>query len=471
MKKFTAVLLGALLFLTAIAPMQNVNADSSLIPNLNIKPFNIPNNDAMQFVSDMKLGWNLGNTLDAINANGLSNELAYEASWCGVYTTKKMIDTLKASGFNAVRIPVSWHNHVSGSDYKISDAWMNRVKEVVDYGISNNMYVILNVHHDTDKAYCFPSSSYIDNSKKYLSSVWSQIANKFSNYDNHLIFEGMNEPRLVGHKYEWWFPDLNDADIADSIKCINQLNQVFVNAVRATGGNNKGRYLMCPGYDASTDGATNQYFSLPTDISGNVNKIIVSVHAYSPYNFALQATTEGGTDYWSVNDSTSVNGITSFMDNLYNKYTSKGIPVVIGEFGAVNRNNNLKARVEYHSYYIAAARARGISCFYWDNNIFSGNGELFGLLDRNACQIKFPEIVAGMVKYAGSTQTDEAVYGDFNSDKKVDVLDFAAFKKYLLDPNHAYNKYYDLNSDNSVDVMDFAIMKQYLLGIKTKLPV
>ena len=469
MKKTTAFLLSILMFLTVIAPMQNVNAaETNFIPNLDIKEYNIPNNDAMQFVKDLKLGWNLGNTFDAANNTWLTDEMAYEAAWCGVYTTKKMIDTLKAKGFNAVRIPVSWHNHVSGTDFKISEKWLNRVQEVVNYCIDNNMYVILNIHHDIDKAYYFPSSTYLENSKKYMTSIWSQLANKFANYNNHLIFEGINEPRLVGHTNEWWI-DINNADVIDSIKCINQLNQVFVNTVRATGGNNASRYLMCPGYCASADGATNQYFQLPTDTAGNVNKVIVSVHAYTPYNFALQPKKDGGIDYWSVSDTTSVNGVTGFMDTLYSKYINKGIPVVIGEFGARELNANLKARVEYASYYIAAARARGITCFWWDNNAFSGDGELFGLLDRSTCEFRYPQIADGMVKYASKAQ--EAVYGDLNNDGKVDPLDFAAFKKYLLDPNHAYNKYYDLNADNSVDVVDFAIMKQYLLGIKTKLPL
>jgi len=471
MKKIKSLLLCILMILITIIPMTNVYAaDTTLIPTLDIKDFNIPNNDAMQFVKNLKLGWNLGNTFDAIDCTWLTDELAYESSWCGAKTTKKMIDTLKAKGFNAIRLPVSWHNHVSGADFKISDAWINRVQEVVNYCIDNNMYVILNIHHDNDKtnpAYFYPNTANMETSQRYITSIWSQLANKFANYDQRLIFEAMNEPRLIGHTNEWWI-DINNADVVDSIKCINQLNQVFVNTVRATGGNNTSRYLMCPGYCASSDGATNQYFKLPADTASNVNKLIVSVHAYTPYNFALQANSEGGISTWSVNDSNSINATKGFMDTLYNKYTSQGIPVVIGEFGARNKEN-LQSRVEYASYYIAAAKARGISCFWWDNNAFTGTGELFGLLDRSTCVFKYPEIADGMVKYAPSTPA-LVVYGDYNNDGNVDALDFAGFKMYLLDSNHIYNKCLDVNVDNVVDAVDFAIMKQYLLGIKSNLP-
>lgn len=467
MKRKSALFLGILMIcITIVSTFNSFAADSSLIPNLDIKGYNIPNNDALNFTKNLRVGWNLGNTFDAINATNISNELDYEMAWSGIKTTKQMIDTLKQKGFNAIRIPVSWHNHVSGSDYKISDAWLNRVQEVVNYCIDDGLYVILNIHHDTDKAYCFPSSAYMQNSKKFVTSIWSQLAKRFANYDNHLIYESLNEPRLVGHNNEWWI-DINNADVIDSIKCINQLNQVFVDTVRATGGKNAGRYLMCPGYCASPDGATNQYFQLPTD-NGNTNKLIVSVHAYTPYKFALQAMSEGGTDYWSVNDSASVNDVNYFMDALYNKYINRGIPVIIGEFGALNKNGNLRARVEYSSYYVAAARARGISCVLWDNNAFTGNGELFGFLRRSTCTFEYPEIIDGIIRY--SYGTDTVVYGDCNNDGNVDALDFAAFKRYMLTPDYTYKKNLDLNVDNDVNAVDLAILKKYLLGLINKLP-
>jgi len=471
MKKTIAFLLCFVMIFTALLPMQNASAyDSSLIPNIQLQQMNIPNNDGMNFVKGLRLGWNLGNTFDAFNGDNITNEMDYEWAWSGIKTTKQMIDAIKQKGFNTIRIPVSWSVHTSGSDYKISEQWLNRVQEVVNYCIDNKMYVILNTHHDVDKVKgYFPSSAYLTSSKNYITKVWAQVAAKFANYDEHLIFESLNEPRLVGHANEWW-PELTNADVLDSINCINQLNQDFLNTVRSTGGKNASRYLMVPGYVASPDGATNQYFKMPNDISGNVNKIIVSVHAYCPWSFAGLSMAGGGVSTWNMYDSKDVSEVTWFMDNVYNKYTSKGIPVIIGEFGAVDKNN-LKTRVEYCSYYVAAAKARGICCVLWDNNNFSSTGELFGFFDRKACQFKFTEIIDGMLKYAFEAQTEPGIkYGDYNKDGNIDAIDYSKFKQYLLDPNHQYDESIDLNLDKTVDAVDFAIMKQYLLGIISVLP-
>lgn len=477
MKKITAFLLCFLMIFTALLPLQNANAyDASLIPNLQIQQKNIPNNDAMNFVKRLRLGWNLGNTFDAISGDRITTDLDYETAWCGIKTTKQMIDAIKQKGFNTVRIPVSWHVHTTGTDHKINEQWLNRVQEVVNYCIDNKMYVILNTHHDInkEKGY-FPNSANLNSSKNYITKIWAQVAAKFANYDEHLIFEGMNEPRLVGHANEWW-PELTNAEVVDSINCINQLNQDFVNTVRATGGKNASRYLMVPGYVASPDGATNDYFRMPNDISSNNNKIIVSVHAYVPWNFAGLAMADGGTNAWNINNSKDQSEVTWFMDNIYNKYTSRGIPTIIGECGVVDKNN-LKTRVEYMSYYVAQAKARGILCILWDNNNFSGTGELFGYFDRRNCQFKFTEIIDGMVKYAFEPQTEpdpdpdpQIKYGDYNKDGNIDAIDFAKFKMYLLDSEHTYEEVLDLNRDKAVDAVDFALMKQYLLGVITTLP-
>lgn len=472
MKRTIAFLVCFLMIFTALLPMQSVGAyDASMIPNLNIQDKSIPNNDAMNFIKGLRVGWNLGNTFDAFNGTNITNDLDYETSWSGIKTTKQMIDAVKAKGFNTVRIPVSWSVHVTGSDCKINDQWMNRVQEVVNYCIDNNMYVILNCHHDCDKSRgYFPSSQYMNTSRNYITKIWAQIAAKFANYDNHLIFEGMNEPRLVGHTNEWW-PDLTNSEIIDSINCINTLNQDFVNTVRSTGGNNASRYLMVPGYVACPDGATNDYFRMPNDQNNN-NKIIMSVHAYCPWGFCGLAMADGGVNTWNMNNSTDAAEVTWFMDNLYNKYTSRGIPVVIGECGAVDKNN-LKTRTEYMSYYAAQAKARGIVCVLWDNNNFSGTGELFGFLDRASCQFRFNEMIDGMIKYSFPAQQDPIQtikYGDYNKDGNIDAIDYANFKQYLLDPSHQYEKCLDLNLDNNVDAVDFAIMKQYLLGIINQLP-
>lgn len=363
------------------------------IPELTLESFEIPDTEDFQFVKDMKIGWNLGNTLDASECTGLEDELDYESAWCGAKTSQKLIQAVKAAGFNTIRIPVSWHNHVSGDNHTISEAWIARVQEVVDMAIDEGFYVILNIHHDNTTDYMYPTSEYLDQSKHYVKCIWEQLAERFGDYDNHLIFESLNEPRMVGTNYEWWL-NANDASCKDAVDCINQLNQVFVDTVRATGGNNADRFLMVPGYCASADGALNDGFVIPTDTVED--RIIISVHAYTPYDFALNSE---GTDAFDAEKSSDVKGITGFMDKLYNKFVKNGTPVVIGEFGAMHKRNT-QARVEFAAVYIAEARARGITCCWWDNNAFLGNGELFGLIDRLPLKWRYQEIVDAMMQYA-----------------------------------------------------------------------
>jgi endoglucanase len=368
-------------------------------PEISIESQTVPESEAQTFADGLKLGWNLGNTFDCYSDSPVDDEMSLETMWCGVETTKDMMKTLKDAGFNAIRIPVSWHNHVSGDDYTISDEWIARVKEVVDYCIDNDMYVILNIHHDNSTDFYYPSSDYLEQSEKYVKSIWSQLAAYFADYDDHLIFESLNEPRLVGTSYEWSLSLGND-DCVDAVNCINKLNQDFVDTVRATGGNNATRYLMVPGYDASAGGVTNKYFVVPTDtVQG---RLLLSVHAYIPYNFAQEASTEtGSVDEFDPDDNNSTKDILGMMKVLYQMYVSKGQPVVIDEFGAIAKGANVQARINYAAYYVACARSYGITCFWWDNNDFSAtdNGAL-GLFNRRLNKIPFIKIVEAMVKYA-----------------------------------------------------------------------
>ncbi len=364
---------------------------SDLVPDIKIDKYQVPENEGMTFVKNMKLGWNLGNTFDASNVNNISaeNELDYEQAWCGKTTTIEMLAAVRGAGFQTIRIPVSWHNHVD-ENFKISEKWMTRVKEVVDWAKDMGFYVILNTHHDNEEDYYYPDSEHLESSKKYLTSVWTQIAETFKDYDDHLLIESLNEPRLVGTNYEWWIDPKNE-QCKDAVSCINTLNQLFVDTVRGTGGGNETRWLMVPGYAASPDGAVNEGFAMPNDPAGHM---ILSVHAYRPYNFALNKT---GTGDWSLDNPSDTGDITNFMDQLYGKFILKGVPVLIGEFGAMNKDN-LEERVAFSAYYTAAARARGMSCVWWDNNAFAGSGENFGLLFRGTAKFNYPEIVQALVK-------------------------------------------------------------------------
>ena len=366
------------------------------IPDLNIPAKSVPETEGIKFVKDMRLGWNLGNTMDAIDDTGwVGSEMGIETCWNGGYkTSKQMIDTVKAAGFRTVRIPVSWHNHVDGN-YQISKQWMDRVQEIVDYAIDDGMYVILNVHHDNDAKYMYPDTAHYDQSKKYMTTVWSQIADRFKEYDNKLIFETMNEPRLIGHQNEWWINPSN-ADCIDAIKTINKLNQDCLDTIRKSGGNNGTRYVAVPGYDCSVDGATNENFQIPND--STQNRLIVAVHAYLPYGFAL-AEESDSQSVSKFNINTDTGEINQAFDKVYQKYTSKGIPVYVGEYGAREKGNNVQDRVDCAAYFTAYASSVGVTCCWWDDISFM-------LLDRSNCTWKRPEIVAAINKYArGSAES------------------------------------------------------------------
>lgn len=359
----------------------------------------IPQSGALEFVESMSLGWNLGNTFDAVDCS-VSDELQYESAWSKAMTTKEMIHAVADAGFCTIRIPVSWHNHVD-EDWQISGAWMDRVQEVVDWALDEDMYVILNIHHDNAEGFMYPSYERLEQSKEYVSAIWKQIAARFANYDEKLIFETLNEPRQIGTDHEWWV-DVNSETGKECLDAVNQLNQTAVDAIRENGeGYNAFRYIMVPGYCASPDFALAEDFALPTDSGGAENRILVSVHAYTPYHFALAGEgDQGNTDLFSVSEQKGTGEIDDFMGKLYEKYTSKGTGVVIGEFGARIKNGNTQARTEFAAYYVAKARHYGISVCWWDNNAFAGNGENFGLLRRANCTFMFPQIVAQMVHYS-----------------------------------------------------------------------
>lgn len=372
-----------------------------IIPDVSVGQSDIPDSEAMEFVRNMKAGWNLGNTLDAFTGNE-SAGLSSEQSWGMVPTTNEIVAAIKEAGFGTIRIPVTWHNHLEkeeGSDsFSINSDWLDRVQEVVDYGIGNGLYVIINIHHDTAENVYYPDSAHYEQSEQYIRTVWTAVSGRFRDYGDHLIFESMNEPRLVGTQYEWNFQEAAK-ECKDSLDCINKLNQVFVDTVRSSGGKNADRYLMVPGYGASLAGEDTDLFILPSDSAQN--KLIVSAHAYTPYSFALQPQTEGGsTDSFPAQGGTGRQEIDHLTDRLYQRFVSQGIPVVIGEYGAVNKNNNLQDRVNYYAYYVAAARAKGITCCLWDNGLFAGDGELFGLYDRLMGEWAYPEIVDVIMKYA-----------------------------------------------------------------------
>lgn len=383
--------LTALLGLTAAAGEPSVTAR---VPDLDIRRLPLPENEALAFTRQMTMGFNLGNTFDAVDDSLTGDDLLLESRWVGVKTTKALIDEIYNAGFRTLRIPVSWHNHVDES-FHIGKAWLDRVQEVVDWAYEKGMYVILNTHHDLGVRYYYPDKAHLDSGSRYLSAIWTQLALRFRDYGERLLFESMNEPRCSGTPYEWNYEADNPACI-EGLECINRFNQVFVDTVRATGGENARRYLMVPSYAAAAVSALEDVFRLPED--STPGRLIVSTHAYIPYPFALQ---DGGTRHYSMDpDGPQAAEITSVLDGLYRKYILNGIPVIMGEFGARDKDN-LPDRVDFTAQYASLASARGIPCVWWDNHSFRGNGERFGLIDRASLEWKYPQIVEALARYSG----------------------------------------------------------------------
>ncbi len=341
------------------------------------EPLPIPET-SVEMAKAMKLGWNLGNTLDATGSRGMKSE----TSWGQPSVTKELIEYVKASGFTTIRIPVSWNNHMS--DGVIDSEWMDRVQEIVDWALDANLYVIINSHHDNDKYY--PSDSKMEKSREYIRNIWTQISERFKDYDEHLIFESMNEPRLEGTSKEWWFAE-NDGDGLACIKNIVELNQIFVDTVRQSGGKNETRFLGVPSAMASSDNALNKAFSMPNDTIEN--HLLLSVHAYTPYDFTMN---ENGYDTWS----SANNKEFDFMVNLKKQFINNGYGVYIGEFGATNKDN-LSSRCSWADAYCSKAKVLGLSCILWDNGGTKKGNENFGMINRKKLEIYYPEILKKMV--------------------------------------------------------------------------
>ncbi len=329
-----------------------------------------------QIVEDIKVGWNLGNTLDSHNTTTSDTE----TGWGNPKTTQAMIDAVQDAGFNAVRVPVTWSDHMS-SDGTVDSAWMARVKEVVDYAYNNGMYVILNVHHD-DRYWLVPTYDKQAEAEKKLVKVWEQVCDTFGNYDHHLIFEGMNEPRVIGSATEWSGGTSEERDV------INQLYAKFVETVRSSGGLNETRTLIISSHAQSITEEAVSGVVVPND-----DHIIVSFHSYAPWDFCG---TDSSCSTWGSNaDKEELDKNFKYLADTFD------VPVIIDEFGSVNKNENTADRAAHFEYYIKSAKVQGIKCFVWDNGAFNADGDNgFGLLDREDCTWKYPSIVNAIMRGA-----------------------------------------------------------------------
>lgn len=317
---------------------------------------------SQQLVEDMTFGWNLGNTLDVcqadrdgdgkINEHVEAGEKVDETLWGNPKATKELFTSLKKNGVNAVRIPVTWRDHMD-SNGNIDREWMDRVQQVVDYAYSQGMYVIINVHHDGGGDPKFGAwiieesqNDYNTFMKKYK-NVWKQIAERFKNYSDYLIFESMNE---VG------FDTLYNKNKADAYNLINKINQDFVDIIRATGGNNAKRHLLIAGYYTDIERTCDSLYKMPDDKAG---RCILSVHYYTPWDFCtcdIKHTWGTNSEVWQME---------TLIGKMKKNFVDKGIPVIIGEYAA--SGSDLSSCIFFIEKLNKLCSDYGIATFIWDS--------------------------------------------------------------------------------------------------------
>jgi endoglucanase len=483
-----------------------------------------------QILAEMGAGWNLGNQLEAVN-NGTPGETA----WGNPVITKSLIQKVKEAGFKTIRIPVSYFSKIGNApNYTVDTAWLARIKEVVDYAYSQGMYVLINMHGDgyttIPGSWLLVNSSDQSTIKAKYQKVWQQIANTFVNYDEHLIFESMNE------EFDGNYSNPNPTYYTN----LNAYNQIFVDTVRQTGGNNSARWLLIPGWNTNIDYTVGNYgFVLPTDtyrsgtIPGSEKRIMVSAHYYSPWDFCGE---ESGTiTQWGATATDTYRkstwGQEDYMDSqlkaMYDKFVTQGYPVVIGEYGTVDKTSadstNNKYRANFAKTLCSYCKKYGSVPVIWDNGYNGAYG--LGLFDRSTLVVTQQGIIDAVMSGLGSgtanstinpttaifdisAQADVAVTMNLNGNTLSGIKNSSASlvsgtdytvsgntviikKEYLakqtsrpvtltfdfsggIDPQltvtiQETGIYGDANGDKVVDAIDYALLKQYLLG-KATLP-
>lgn len=343
--------------------------------------------DGIEFVSNIKAGINLGNSLASYNSDETdfgSSDASTETCWGNPRVTKELMESYAANGMDIVRIGVTWGPHTSGApDYRIDPAYMARVKEVVDYVIDSGMYAVINVHGDDTIWYTMDAAKYAEMSA-VQEKLWVQIGSAFSEYDERLLFEACNEPRNIGSSMEWKGGMASDRDT------VNKLNFDFVKTVRSLGGNNAKRYLLLPTYAATGNKREIDSMAVPND-----ERVIVSIHNYNPYEFCSNTENTKKTAWGTAYEKRQVD---KYMDYIADAFISRNIPVMFTEFGCVDKMNDLE-RAEWIEYTMKSGNRYGMPMLWWDNGITEYQyeyGGAFGAFDRYTGAAAHPEIVKAL---------------------------------------------------------------------------
>ena len=382
--------------LTPASGKGNQADGSNLYPSYNTNP--IPadatgmSSTAVQLAAKIKLGWNLGNSLEAIGG---------ETAWGNPKATKALIDLVKANGFNAIRIPVSYNQYLANTTTaQLKADWLARVKEVIHYGVDNDMYVIVNIHWDNGwlENNCTEAKKSATNAKQ--KAFWEQIATTLRGFDEHLIFASANEPKVAN---------------ATEMAVLTSYHQTFIDAVRSTGGKNAYRTLVIQGPDTDIEKTNKLMLTLPTDKVAD--RMMMEVHYYTPYQFTLM---DKDADwgkmfyYWGAGNHSTTDternptwgeeaDLAKLFKSMKTQFVDEGIPVILGEFGAIRRSNlsgtnltlHLASRAYYLKYVVQQAKANGMVPFYWDEGNIGSNG--FGIFNRNNTTVADHQALKGLL--------------------------------------------------------------------------
>lgn len=340
---------------------------------------------AKEIMAGMGIGFNIGNSFDSVFFPYREKPYNQETAWGNPPVSRELIDAICDAGFGFIRVPVTWSCFIDKDSQEIDMRFMARVREVVSYILSKKMTVIINVHHefwvnakDLDK-------SYVSIGEK-LASVWEQLADYFGDLDEHLLFEGMNEPRAWGTPYEWTG---NPA----CYKAVNYLNDIFVKTVRSSHkGCNDTRGLLIPGYAASSSTAVQESIEFPLVNGKPDENLIASVHGYVPADLCLSES-KSTFDPDNIEDTRVIDVMFEDMKRLF---TDKSLNVILGETGITN-NDNCADRERWMYYIGAKSKQYGIPIAIWDNGVNRTHiGEAHAYINRRTGDIIYPSLLQSL---------------------------------------------------------------------------